>query len=180
MQSVANPVHAANNQQAGFMKIFFKVIFLLFALLAGEAMAATCTSKANGNWNSAATWNCTSGTTPANGDTVILASPYSVSLNNNDRTAASLTINAGATLNDDGRDLTITGSVVINGTYDGSGNNGKLIMTGSGNTLTVNWSVIFKPAFRGSVNTFQHVIDDLGAEAGWNMVGKWSVSGDTT
>lgn len=116
------------------MKIFLKVIFLLFALLAGEAMAATCTSKANGNWNSPSTWSCTSGTTPANGDTVILASPYSVSLNNNDQTAASLTINAGATLNDDGQDLTVTGSVVNNGTFGTNG--GALIMRGTNSTLS--------------------------------------------
>ena len=116
------------------MKIFLNVIFLLFALLAGEAMAATCTSKASGNWNSASTWNCTSGTTPANGDTVILASPYSVSLNNNNRTVASLTINSGATLNDDGQNLTVTGDVVNNGTFGTNG--GALIMREPNSTLS--------------------------------------------
>ena len=116
------------------MKIFLKVIFLLFVLLAGQAMAATCTSKANGNWNLPSTWSCTSGTTPASGDNVILASSYTVSLNGSNRTAASLIINAGATLNDDGQNLTVNGNVVNNGTFGTNG--GALIMRGTNSTLS--------------------------------------------
>jgi len=100
-----------------------------------SAWAATCTSKGSGNWNSAGTWNCTAGSWPAAGDTVIIASPHTVTLNNN-YSATNLTIDAGATLRDNGNDLTLSGNAVINGTYDGAGNNGQLNMTGSGVTLS--------------------------------------------
>lgn len=110
---------------------------VLILAATGFAEAATCTSKASGNWNSNATWNCSAGTTPAAGDTVIIQSPHIVSLNGTNRSAGSLTINAGGTLFDDGQDMTVSGGVVVNGTYDGTGNNGKLIMTGgAGTTLS--------------------------------------------
>src|SRR5450830_1654033 len=117
------------------MKIFLKVIFLLFMLLAGQAMAATCTSIASGNWGTASTWTCTSGSVPASGDTVVIASPNTVTLNNN-YSATNLTVNAGGTLRDNGKDLTLSGNATLNGTYDGSGNNGSLIVTGNGKTLS--------------------------------------------
>lgn len=116
------------------MKILFKVILMMLVMLAGQAMAATCTSIASGSWSASSTWDCTSGNTPAAGDTVILASPFSVSLNNNNRTAAALTINAGATLNDDGQNVMITGNVVNNGTFGTNG--GALIMRGTNSTLS--------------------------------------------
>jgi hypothetical protein len=109
---------------------------LVMAAFTQSAWAATCTSKATGNWNAAGTWNCTAGTTPATGDTVIIASPHTVSLNNSDRTAAALTINVGATLDDDNQNLTITGNVVNNGTFGTSG--GALIMSGANTTLSGN------------------------------------------
>ncbi|MDD5029969.1 MAG: hypothetical protein PHH58_10785 [Rhodoferax sp.] len=117
------------------MKILVKAIVLALTLLAGQAMAVTCTSKADGDWNSSATWTCTGGTTkPASGDSVILVSPYTVSLNGNDRTAATLTINTGATLDDDGQDLTVNGNVVNNGTFGTNG--GALNMQGVNSTLS--------------------------------------------
>ncbi|HZW26458.1 MAG TPA: DUF6701 domain-containing protein [Gallionella sp.] len=125
------------------MKIRVAGLFALLSMfMVGEAAAAVCTSKATGNWNVAATWNCTAGTVPAAGDTVIIASPHTVSLNNANRSAGSLTIDPGATLNDNGQDLTVSGSVTINGTYDGTGNNGNLIMTGNGQTLSGTGTII--------------------------------------
>jgi hypothetical protein len=55
-------------------------------------------------------------------------------LNNNDRTAVSLTINTGATLDDDGQNLTITGNLVNNGTFGTNG--GALIMNGANTTIS--------------------------------------------
>lgn len=108
---------------------------MALATFAGEAAAATCTSLKSGIWNSNTTWSCNK--TPGAGDIVIIQSPHSINLNGNNRSAASLTINAGATLVDGGQDLTVSGNVVVNGTYDGSGNNGNLIMTGgAGTTLS--------------------------------------------
>lgn len=120
---------------------WFVLGIVALSTFAQSAWAATCTSKASGNWNSAATWNCTAGTIPAGGDTVVIASPHAVTLNNN-YSAANLTINSGGVLVDGGRDLTLSGNAVINGTYDGAGNNGQLIMTGVGATLSGNGTFI--------------------------------------
>lgn len=124
------------------MKRVLNILMSVMALatFAGEAAAATCTSLKSGNWNSNTTWSCNK--TPGAGDIVIIQSPHSVDLNGNNRSAASLTINAGATLVDSGQDLTVSGNVVVNGTYDGSGNNGSLIMTGNGSTLSGTGTVI--------------------------------------
>ena len=107
---------------------WFCVLVLLLG--AGAASAATCTSRASGNWSSSGTWTCTAGTTPAAGDTVILASPYTVTLDNN-YTAAALTINSGATLSDSNANtLTVTGNLAIDGTFTSS-NSGKIGVTGN-------------------------------------------------
>ena len=120
---------------------WFVLGIVALSTFAQNTWAATCTSKASGNWNSAATWNCTAGTIPAGGDTVVIASPHTVTLNNN-YSAANLTINSGGVLVDGGRDLTLSGNAVINGTYNGTGNNGQLIMTGIGKTLSGNGTFI--------------------------------------
>lgn len=103
-------------------------VLLLALAWSSEAMAATCTSIATGNWGTASTWSC--GAIPASTDTVILASPYTVTLNAS-YTAASLTINSGATLSDTGgRTLTVTGNIINNGTFT-STSSGKIASTGA-------------------------------------------------
>ncbi len=118
--------------------VLSRALLVAWMLLAPAiSLAATCTSKATGNWNSATTWTCSgagAGTIPANTDTVVLVAPWTVSLNNNDRTVAALTINAGATLNDDGQNLTVNGNVINNGTFGTNG--GALIMRGTNSTLS--------------------------------------------
>jgi MSHA biogenesis protein MshQ len=124
---------------------FWMRVWMLLALsaFAQNALAAVCTSIASGNWNTTSTWSCTGTTTrPGAGDTVIIVSPHTVTLDG-DRSAANLTIDSGATLSDgNNRDLTVSGSVVINGTYNGAGNGGNLIMTGDGQTLSGTGTVI--------------------------------------
>ncbi|MEK6714812.1 MAG: SpvB/TcaC N-terminal domain-containing protein [Candidatus Omnitrophota bacterium] len=44
---------------------------------------------------------------------------------------------------------------------------------GSGNTMTVNWSVVLRPPFTGAKNTYLYVVDDTGAYAGFSKVGTW-------
>lgn len=122
------------------MKNIAKPFFLILAILGGEAGAAVCTSLASGNWNSAAIWSC--GVVPGSGDSVTIASPHTVSLGTTNRSAASLTIDVGATLDDNGRDIAVSGSVLINGTYDGTGNNGNLTLTGNGQTLSGTGTII--------------------------------------
>jgi hypothetical protein len=116
------------------MRQWLSVVIGVFLLGANAALAATCTSKANGDWGSSGTWTCTGGVTrPSASDTVILASPFTVRLNNN-YSATTLTINAGATLNDNGNDLTVTSNVINNGTFGTNG--GALLMQGAGTTLS--------------------------------------------
>jgi hypothetical protein len=107
-----------------------RLLMLVIAamLLAGQAVAAVCTSQATGNWGTVATWNC--GRVPLSTDTVVLASPFTVTLNNS-YTTAGLTINAGATLRDTGgRVLTVTGDIVNNGMFT-SNNDGIIASTGA-------------------------------------------------
>jgi len=111
---------------------------LALAAFAGEAAAATCTSLSAGRWDKPVRWDC--GHVPVAGDWVVIAHD-NVDMRG-DYTIAGLTINAGARLVDAGNDLTVTGNVLINGTYDGSGNNGSLIMTGNGTTLSGTGTVI--------------------------------------
>jgi len=111
---------------------------LALAAFAGEAAAATCTSLSAGRWDKPVRWDC--GHVPVAGDWVVIAHD-NVDMRG-DYTIAGLTINAGARLVDAGNDLTVTGNVLINGTYDGSGNNGSLIMTGNGSTLSGTGTVI--------------------------------------
>lgn len=109
------------------------LLTVLMCYASEAAAVATCTSKATGNWGTASTWNCVGTpavTVPGASNPVILASPYTVTLNN-DYTAASLTINSGATLSDtNGSVLTITGNITNNGTFT-SNNSGIIASTGA-------------------------------------------------
>lgn len=99
--------------------------------LVGEASAATCTSRTTGNWSSSSTWTCTgtpSATVPSANDSVILASPYTVTVDNG-FSAASITINAGASLNTGQNNLTVSGNFTNNGSL--SGNQGTVSIGGN-------------------------------------------------
>ncbi|HXU92162.1 MAG TPA: DUF6701 domain-containing protein [Gallionella sp.] len=104
----------------------------LMLLPLNAALAATCTSLSAGNWNAAGRWSC--GHIPVAADTVVIAH-NNVRLTNN-YTVAGLTINAGAVLDDNGNDLSVTGSVVNNGTFGVNGGGGRLLMTGAGSTIS--------------------------------------------
>ncbi|MFZ2540644.1 MAG: hypothetical protein WAW75_02595, partial [Gallionella sp.] len=104
-------------------------VLLLALFWSGSAMAAVCTSLSAGSWNSAARWSC--GRVPLTTDTVVIA--HNITLDAN-RTVAGLTINVGMVLNDNNRDLTVTGSVINNGTFGSNG--GALIMRGASTTIS--------------------------------------------
>lgn len=110
-----------------------KIWWLLAGMLLSVGVqAATCTSKVNGNWGSAGSWSC--GHVPTTTDTVVLASPYTVTLDAAYSTA-SITLNAGATLSDTaGNTLTVTGSLTNNGTITTTGS-GKLDVTGNASVI---------------------------------------------
>ena len=102
------------------------------ALLAtANAEAAVCTTNAGtGAWGTAATWSC--GHVPISTDTVVISRNITLSATS---TIAGLTVDAGATLSGNNRNLTVGGPVSISGTYNTGG--GNLTTTGGG-ALTVN------------------------------------------
>lgn len=109
----------------------------LFATSNAQAVA-TCTSKASGSWTSTNTWTCTGTPTinkPDAAAIAIIASPHTVTLNNN-YTTAGLTINSGAILDDNGNDLTVRGNVINNGTFGVAGGGGNLFMQTANSTLS--------------------------------------------
>jgi hypothetical protein len=46
----------------------------------------------------------------------------------------------------------------------------------SGNTLTLNLTVTFLPAFTGAKNIYLHAVDVSGANSGWQQLGAWTVT----
>ena len=93
-----------------------------------SALVTSCTSITNGSWGSSSTWSC--GYVPGNTDTVILASPYKVTLNSS-YSALNLTVNSGATLSDtQGSTLSVGGNLTNNGTITTT-QSGKLNLTGA-------------------------------------------------
>jgi len=106
------------------MNIFKRIIFLVCLLASANAIAVPKTPKANGNWNSAATWN---GGLPAPGDDIEIVSPYTVTMNVAE-TCNSLTI-------DNGGELIISGALTLTSTTYAT-NNGTLDFAANG-TLKV-------------------------------------------
>ena len=47
----------------------------------------------------------------------------------------------------------------------------------SGNNLTLNVSMTFKPAFAGAKNIYLHDVDLSGASSGWQQLGAWTIPG---
>jgi hypothetical protein len=117
------------------MNMTMRLMGVALLMFASEAGAAICTSVANGNWSSAATWSC--GRVPLTTDAVVIASPNTVVMNVNP-TVTSLTVNAGATVDDAGNNLFTSGNVVINGTFGVSpgccGGGGTITMQGANTT----------------------------------------------
>lgn len=97
---------------------------------AWSAEAAICTSLSAGTWNTAARWDC--GHVPVALDTVVVA--HNITLNTSS-TIAGLTVNNGVSLTDDGngRVVTITGNVLIDGTVS---NGARINVTGAASTIS--------------------------------------------
>ena len=45
----------------------------------------------------------------------------------------------------------------------------------SGNTLTLNLAMTFKPAYAGAKNIYMYAADVSGANSGWQQLGTWTV-----
>ncbi len=52
----------------------------------------------------------------------------------------------------------------------------KTIVSGSGNTITINWNITFKSKFIGFKKTYLKVIDDKNAYNGWLQKGAWTIT----
>ncbi|WP_281336950.1 T9SS sorting signal type C domain-containing protein [Flavobacterium eburneipallidum] len=122
-----------------------KNLFLLFFLLltVSFANAANRFSVASGNWSSTAVWSATLGgapgaSAPTTGDVVTIAGGFTVT-SVGTVTVASVTVNAGSTLNQNSRNLTVTGFFTNNGTVTVS--SGRILPAGDfTNTGTVTYS----------------------------------------
>ncbi len=116
-------------------KLGWIALGLLGLLASNSALAvATCTSKASGNWTSAAVWTCTGTpiiTIPNAAASVVIAAPNTVSLVGS-VPVTHLAVNSGATLNDAGNTLTITGDLTNNGTITGGG---EMNVTGAASSI---------------------------------------------
>ena len=129
------------NRAKGWVRALGLVAMFAFAQSAG---AVTCISVASGNWSSLTTWGTknngcvgTKNGYPGGGDIVTLASPFTVTLDRS-YSATDLTINTGASLNDNGNTLTVSGNVINNGSFGVAGGRGggRLSMTGAGTTIS--------------------------------------------
>lgn len=55
----------------------------------------------------------------------------------------------------------------------------KTTVSGSGQTLSLNWNIIFKSTFTGTKNVYMYVSDAY-VGTGWAQKGTWTIVGDTT
>ena len=103
---------------------------IAMAVFAQGAQAAICTSQGSGNWGNRFIWSC--GHVPGNADTAVIANGTTVTLNRN-YTVGILIIDAGGIINDNGNNLTVNGSITVNGAFgiQNSGNQGMLISAGN-------------------------------------------------
>ncbi len=110
---------------------------IAMTVFAQDVLAAVCTSRGNGNWGDRFIWSC--GHIPGNADTAVIANGFTVTLNRN-YTVGSLSIDAGGTLNDNGNNLTVNGSITVNGAFgiQNSGNQGVLISAGNNAVISGN------------------------------------------
>jgi autotransporter-associated beta strand protein len=117
------------------------LLMVLFVCLFGNvSSAATITSKAlTGNWDAATSW--VGGSVPAVDDYVIIVSGAFISLTANINQAGVVTINAGGTLSDGGKSLTIDNKLnpgmIVFGTFKVTAPNGLNKGNGQGGNTTV-------------------------------------------
>jgi hypothetical protein len=87
-----------------YLAVIRTLIGLGTLLVASAAQANTCTSNKSGNWSSPSTWSGCSN--PATGDTVVIASGHTVTLDAKTNTLLTLTITGtgmGSLRNDSAR-----------------------------------------------------------------------------
>jgi hypothetical protein len=96
----------------------------------GAMSASLITAIQSGLWNNSSTWG--GGGVPSLNDTVRIGNTITITLNT-DAAIAKLMIDTGGTFNNGSNTLTLSGNLVFNGTWTGSG--GKISMTTSPDTI---------------------------------------------
>jgi hypothetical protein len=96
----------------------------------GSMSASLITAIQSGLWNNSSTWG--GGGVPSLNDTVRIGNTITITLNTN-AAIAKLIIDTGGTFNNGSNTLTLSGNLVFNGTWTGSG--GKISMTTSPDTI---------------------------------------------
>ncbi|HEY6898309.1 MAG TPA: DUF6701 domain-containing protein [Rhodocyclaceae bacterium] len=119
---------------------FWRVAALCLAALVPQlAVAASCTSNATGNWNTAATWNC--GHVPVDGDSVTIQSGHTITQNATTHILSSLTISGTLTQSGtSGFDVCLGGNLINNGTIDFQASSGTNTIFLAGSSVTSTWS----------------------------------------
>lgn len=99
-------------------------VILLIVLVANPASAATCTSRATGNWNTVSVWDC--GRVPLSSDDAVIGGGFTVTLDASPA-VLSLTVNAGVLQHTgpQNRTLSISNGLTVNA-------NGSITSSGSG------------------------------------------------
>ena len=100
-------------------------------LPAPVAMAATCTSRGDGNWDATATWDGCNNTIPQNGDDVVIGIGHTVIVNADTATLNSLTVNGTLRFDNSGvgKSMTVTDNTVV-------GSSGRLDVATGGSATT--------------------------------------------
>src|SRR5436190_241225 len=104
---------------------------IIFLLLSNSAIAqSTRSTISSGNWSNKNIWDCNC--VPALTDHVVIKAGHTVSLQGTGNAVNNLNIEVNAILNDNGKALTITGNLTVNGNYSGSG---LVTLSGVGKTI---------------------------------------------
>lgn len=107
------------------------VIFLVSTPLQGQIR----TSVQTGDWTDVNTWDC--GCVPAAGEDAVIAAGHTVKLTTGGGGTfiTNFTIDASGVLNTDNKKFTISGNVLINGSYASSAGAQDMVLIGGGTTL---------------------------------------------
>ncbi len=104
-------------------------------LISCQSYAQIRTSVQTGDWTDVNTWDC--GCVPAAGEDAVIASGHTVKLitGGGGTFITNFTISAGGVLNTDNKKFTISGNVLIDGSYASSAGAQDMVLIGGGTTL---------------------------------------------
>ena len=179
MISFSTRAGAANLDRAKPMKMSFRILLLVLAMLSEQALAATCTAKTGSqSWKSTGAWTGCGGNVPQDGDTVVIPSGSTVTLDENSQNIATLTVASGGILQGTSKDLDLQGpgNLINGGTISlGSGDikiRGDFTNTGTftPGTGEVNFKGSAAQTITGNVSFYDLKVDN-GSSNGLTLAG---------